>query len=371
MLPLLQSYETRKTVRDSEGHTQTTITRSSKDGQKETITTYGDEGGSTAKPFFEKTLPQQGGGSDESVAGALLGLNQGCRKHLFSKNGYVLPKNLWWLQAQTNRNELTTILVDHRFNFHFIYNTYFPSIGGATVRVANHRSLSSFSEPNMCVVEAVEKLHSASEWNHPLTNIQPDNHCYYPMMQAYINNGHDDYDVSEQRTATVLRSNIECPVDVLVLQLRNLLLALVVMISLSSIEILISLYNINSYQHLAGEVMAAQRMQSTPVERTSIMSNEWKRRGQLWKLVHHRRFNRCYTAAAAAVAAMQATSARKRLCLWYSFTLDSYRYDLSNKFAILSANNFDSWLLWSDPDGGSAVYMKQKTKFRKRNQQQR
>lgn len=89
------SYETRKTVRDSEGHTQTTITRSTKDGQKETITTYGDEGGSTAKPFFEKTLPQQGGERDESVAGALLDLDQGCRKHLFSKNGYVLPKNLW------------------------------------------------------------------------------------------------------------------------------------------------------------------------------------------------------------------------------------------------------------------------------------
>lgn len=89
------SYETRKTVRDSEGHTQTTITRSTKDGQKETITTYGDEGGQTAKPFFEKALPQQGASIDESVAGALLDQDLGCRKHLFSKNGYVLPKNLW------------------------------------------------------------------------------------------------------------------------------------------------------------------------------------------------------------------------------------------------------------------------------------
>lgn len=132
----------------------------------------------------------------------------------------------------------------------------------------------------MCVVE-VEQVHSASEWNQtPLTNIQPDNHCYYPMMQAYINNDHDDdYGVSEQQTATVLRSNIECPVDVLVLvlQLKNLLLASVVMISLSSIEVLISLYNINRYQPLA----EARQMQSAPVERTSIMSNEWQRRGQL------------------------------------------------------------------------------------------
>uniref|UniRef100_A0A023ENB7 Uncharacterized protein n=1 Tax=Aedes albopictus TaxID=7160 RepID=A0A023ENB7_AEDAL len=91
------TYETRKTVRDSEGHTKTTITRSTKDGQKETITTYGDEGGSTAtKPFFEKAPPQQpGGGTDGSIAAALLGVDQACRKHLFSKNGYVLPKNLW------------------------------------------------------------------------------------------------------------------------------------------------------------------------------------------------------------------------------------------------------------------------------------
>lgn len=90
------TYETRKTVRDSEGHTKTTITRSTKDGQKETITTYGDEGGSTSKPFFENATPQSGGGTNEaSVAAAMLGVDQCFRKHLFSKNGYVLPKNLW------------------------------------------------------------------------------------------------------------------------------------------------------------------------------------------------------------------------------------------------------------------------------------
>lgn len=129
----------------------------------------------------------------------------------------------------------------------------------------------------MCVVEVVQQLHSASERNHPLTNIQPDSHCYY-SMQGYTSNGRDDYDVSEQRTAAVLRSNIGSPVNILVLQL---LLALVVMISLSSVQVLISLYNINSYQHLGWEVVAAQRNQSTPVERTSIMSNGRQRRGQL------------------------------------------------------------------------------------------
>ncbi|XP_058823231.1 uncharacterized protein LOC131684402 [Topomyia yanbarensis] len=90
------TYETRKTVRDSEGHTKTTITRSTKDGQKETITTYGDEGGSTGmvKPFIGGiTVPNSD--SNDSVAHALLDSDQGCRKHLYSKNGYVLPKNLW------------------------------------------------------------------------------------------------------------------------------------------------------------------------------------------------------------------------------------------------------------------------------------
>lgn len=92
------TYETRKTVRDSEGHTKTTITRSTKDGKKETMTTYGDEGGLTApttRPFFENVLPDAGGNISDSVATGLLDMDQGCRKHLYSKNGYVLPKNLW------------------------------------------------------------------------------------------------------------------------------------------------------------------------------------------------------------------------------------------------------------------------------------
>ncbi|XP_058452656.1 uncharacterized protein LOC131431143 [Malaya genurostris] len=90
------TYETRKTVRDSEGHTKTTITRSTKDGQKETITTYGDEGGSTgtSKPFMESAgVPDFD--SNDTAAHVLLDADQGCRKHLFSKNGYILPRNLW------------------------------------------------------------------------------------------------------------------------------------------------------------------------------------------------------------------------------------------------------------------------------------
>ncbi|XP_053694652.1 uncharacterized protein LOC128742343 [Sabethes cyaneus] len=90
------TYETRKTVRDSEGHTKTTITRSTKDGQKETITTYGDDGGPAAiKPFFEGTIVPSDSDKKDSFAQALLGSDSNCSKHLYSKNGYVLPKNLW------------------------------------------------------------------------------------------------------------------------------------------------------------------------------------------------------------------------------------------------------------------------------------
>lgn len=132
----------------------------------------------------------------------------------------------------------------------------------------------------MCAVE-VDRFHSASEWNHPRRLNHPDNHCYY-SIQAYINTGHDndddDNDVSEQQAVKVWRSNTECPVVVLVLNLSNLLLALVVTLSLSSVQFLILWYNSNiCYQQLAeGAVAARQR-----VQRTSIMSNWWQRPGLL------------------------------------------------------------------------------------------
>ncbi|XP_055593708.1 uncharacterized protein LOC129744946 [Uranotaenia lowii] len=88
------TYETRKTVRDSEGHTKTTITRSTQDGKQETITTYGDDGGPASKSFIEKQT-ESPLVNDNSLASTLLNLNIGGRKHLFTQNGYVLPKNLW------------------------------------------------------------------------------------------------------------------------------------------------------------------------------------------------------------------------------------------------------------------------------------
>ncbi|KAL1402449.1 hypothetical protein pipiens_019753, partial [Culex pipiens pipiens] len=96
------TYETRKTVRDSEGHTQTTITRSTAEGRKETITTYdggdADGGPTTPKPFFGQgpPPPPAASSSSSSLAAALLNLDAaGGRKHLFAQNGYVLPRNLW------------------------------------------------------------------------------------------------------------------------------------------------------------------------------------------------------------------------------------------------------------------------------------
>lgn len=313
------TYETRKTVRDSEGHTKTTITRSTKDGKKETITTYGDEGGPEPKPFSENTLPDPG--SSNSVASVLLDMN---RKHLFSKNGYILPKNLWWLQAQTNRIELTTVLVDHRLNFHYSY-TYFPSTWAGA---AAHWSLSLFSEPNMCVV-VLAKPSSSSECGRPHRT----NHCYDTHFH-YPTNDHDEQIncIAEQQmmilnpsTAELVRNNAECPV-VLCLLLSNLLLA-VVIISLSSVHVLVSIYN----NHTEEATVQQKRM----VEQSSIMSH-WHEKallmGRLWKSANQFNYS----------PPVHASSDRRRLCLWYTFTLDSYRCVLSNKFAI-SANNF-SWL---------------------------
>uniref|UniRef100_A0A2M4APE1 Uncharacterized protein n=1 Tax=Anopheles triannulatus TaxID=58253 RepID=A0A2M4APE1_9DIPT len=86
------SYETRRTVRDSEGNTKTTITLATKDGVQETITT-GHDGVDDRGP--KGTLPPYGGGdrtATEPAPGALLALDG---KFMLNNGGYVLPKNLW------------------------------------------------------------------------------------------------------------------------------------------------------------------------------------------------------------------------------------------------------------------------------------
>lgn len=133
----------------------------------------------------------------------------------------------------------------------------------------------------MCVVE-VDQFHSVSEWNNHRRLNHPDNHCYY-SIKACMNTGHmaDDKDVSEQRTETVWHSsNTECPVVVLVLLICNLVLALVLMISLSRVQFLILWYNnCNiSYQHLAEGASAITQQR---VERTSIMANTRQQLGRL------------------------------------------------------------------------------------------
>ena len=91
-----QSYETRRTVRDSEGNTQTTVTLSTKDGRKETVTTYDDD---AAFGGVKRNGSANGGGGGghqrgdaELPTGALLALDG---KFGLNNNGYVLPKNLW------------------------------------------------------------------------------------------------------------------------------------------------------------------------------------------------------------------------------------------------------------------------------------
>ncbi|XP_041776612.1 uncharacterized protein LOC121596067 [Anopheles merus] len=90
------SYETRRTVRDSEGNTQTTVTLSTKDGRKETVTTYDDD---AAFGGMKRNGSANGGGGGghqrgdaELPTGALLAMDG---KFGLNNNGYVLPKNLW------------------------------------------------------------------------------------------------------------------------------------------------------------------------------------------------------------------------------------------------------------------------------------
>lgn len=77
--------ETRRTVVDEDGNTKT-IVRRTVDGKTETITTYNGEadGSMVKKPMIAAALPPVGNVTLE------------CGRNLFvTKDGYVLPKNLW------------------------------------------------------------------------------------------------------------------------------------------------------------------------------------------------------------------------------------------------------------------------------------
>lgn len=83
--------ETRRTVVDEDGNTKT-IVRRTVDGKTETITTFNGEaiadGSVVKKPMIAAAVPPVGN------------VTLDCGRNLFvTKDGYVLPKNLWWLEV--------------------------------------------------------------------------------------------------------------------------------------------------------------------------------------------------------------------------------------------------------------------------------
>lgn len=76
------SYETRRILRDSDGNTKTTVTRTI-DGKTETITTYDNSVGNSTTPAYIKP---------NDTEKSLLKHDQNMK---INQDGYTLPKNLW------------------------------------------------------------------------------------------------------------------------------------------------------------------------------------------------------------------------------------------------------------------------------------
>lgn len=76
--------ETRRTVRDSDGHTKTTIMRS-ENGQVKKITTYNDD-----IPIREREVV--GGKLETARDDSIVPLD---RNLCLSRDGYAMPRNLW------------------------------------------------------------------------------------------------------------------------------------------------------------------------------------------------------------------------------------------------------------------------------------
>lgn len=123
--------ETRRTVVDEGGNTKTVIRRTI-DGKTETITTYNGEAignepikksmiaGADAAP-----LPRIGGNATLD-----------CGRNLFvTKDGYVLPKNLWWLQV----SQLSRII----FIFIVVVVVTFMCLSNNIINSKNRKSITN------------------------------------------------------------------------------------------------------------------------------------------------------------------------------------------------------------------------------------
>lgn len=85
------SYETQRTIRDANGQTKTTITRSA-NGKTDTVTSYTGEHGAQISAPVDAGTGSNGGANDNQTFNTIIGIN---RNLTVSKGGYLLPNNLW------------------------------------------------------------------------------------------------------------------------------------------------------------------------------------------------------------------------------------------------------------------------------------
>lgn len=86
------SYETKQTVHDANGQTKTTITRSI-NGKTETVTSYANAHGPQIPAPADAGEPKADGAAiDNPIFATIIGNN---RNLTVSKDGYLMPKNLW------------------------------------------------------------------------------------------------------------------------------------------------------------------------------------------------------------------------------------------------------------------------------------
>lgn len=98
------SYETRRTIRDADGQTKTTVTRSM-NGKTETITSYGNEQSSAHNGG---TAVNDNSDIGNPMLKSMIDTN---RNLAVTKGGYLLPNNLWWLAMDSQSQHLLNILI--------------------------------------------------------------------------------------------------------------------------------------------------------------------------------------------------------------------------------------------------------------------
>lgn len=123
--------ETRRTVVDEDGNTKT-IVRRTVDGKTETITTFNGEAmadGSSVvkKPMIAAALPPVGN------------VTLDCGRNLFiTKDGYILPKNLWWLEVSKPSRIIFILIVVVVVTFMCLSNNIIKSNNRKSINIQHN-----------------------------------------------------------------------------------------------------------------------------------------------------------------------------------------------------------------------------------------